>query len=96
MARVNAASAVEKYIEDPIAEEILRGSIKPGANVLVKRDGEKLSFTSDESENGRAAGRERRPKVKIHEKTPGDRPGVFSAPIPTNHMKRILPLPRFL
>ncbi len=39
--------AVEKYIEDPIAEEILRGSIKPGANVLVKRDGEKLSFTSD-------------------------------------------------
>jgi ATP-dependent Clp protease ATP-binding subunit ClpC len=39
--------AVEKYIEDPIAEDILRGTIKPGANVLVKRDGEKLTFTSD-------------------------------------------------
>ncbi|MFZ4599299.1 MAG: ATP-dependent Clp protease ATP-binding subunit [Terrimicrobiaceae bacterium] len=36
--------AVEKYLEDPMAEELLRGNIKPGSAVLVKRDGERLSF----------------------------------------------------
>ncbi len=37
--------AVEKYLEDPMAEELLRGNIKSGENIQVKRDGEKLSFT---------------------------------------------------
>ena len=36
--------AVERYLEDPIAEEILRGTIKGGDQVTVTRDGEKLSF----------------------------------------------------
>ena len=36
--------AVERYLEDPMAEEILRGSFKAGDKVLVTRDGEKLSF----------------------------------------------------
>ena len=36
--------AVEKYLEDPMAEEILRGSFKAGDQVQVTRDGEKLSF----------------------------------------------------
>lgn len=36
--------AVEKYLEDPMAEELLRGNIKPGENIQVKREGEKLSF----------------------------------------------------
>lgn len=36
--------AVEKYLEDPIAEDILRGVIKTGDRVEVIRDGEKLSF----------------------------------------------------
>jgi len=36
--------AVERYLEDPIAEEILRGTIKGGDQVVVTRDGEKLSF----------------------------------------------------
>jgi ATP-dependent Clp protease ATP-binding subunit ClpA len=36
--------AVERYLEDPMAEEILRGSFKAGDNVEVTRDGEKLSF----------------------------------------------------
>jgi ATP-dependent Clp protease ATP-binding subunit ClpC len=36
--------AVERYLEDPIAEEILRGTIKRGDQVEVTRDGEKLSF----------------------------------------------------
>jgi len=36
--------AVEKYLEDPMAEEILRGSFKAGDKVQVTRDGDKLSF----------------------------------------------------
>ena len=36
--------AVEKYLEDPIAEEILRGFYKAGDQVQATRDGEKLSF----------------------------------------------------
>jgi ATP-dependent Clp protease ATP-binding subunit ClpC len=36
--------AVERYLEDPMAEEILRGSFKAGDQVQVSRDGEKLSF----------------------------------------------------
>lgn len=41
--------AVEKYLEDPMAEEILRGNIKPGDSVTVKRDGDKLGFAVDKS-----------------------------------------------
>ena len=37
--------AVERYLEDPVAEEILRGSYEPGQHLLVVRDGEKLAFT---------------------------------------------------
>jgi len=36
--------AVERYLEDPMAEEILRGSFKAGDKVQVTRDGEKLAF----------------------------------------------------
>ena len=36
--------AVEKYIEDPMAEEVLKGNIKPGDAVTVQKDGEKLGF----------------------------------------------------
>jgi len=36
--------AVERYLEDPMAEEILRGSFKAGDKVQVTCDGEKLSF----------------------------------------------------
>jgi ATP-dependent Clp protease ATP-binding subunit ClpC len=36
--------AVERFLEDPMAEEILRGTIAPGDSVIVKRDGEKLAF----------------------------------------------------
>ncbi|MFA7234688.1 MAG: ATP-dependent Clp protease ATP-binding subunit [Terrimicrobiaceae bacterium] len=41
--------AVERYLEDPMAEEILRGKIKPGDSVTVKRDGEKLAFSVEKS-----------------------------------------------
>jgi len=37
--------AVEKYLEDPMAEDLLRGTIKAGETVQVKREGEKLVFS---------------------------------------------------
>jgi len=36
--------AVERYLEDPMAEEILRGTFKAGDQIQVTRDGEKLTF----------------------------------------------------
>jgi ATP-dependent Clp protease ATP-binding subunit ClpC len=43
--------AVERYLEDPVAEEILRGSYKPGQELRVAREGEKLVFkTKNEAE----------------------------------------------
>jgi len=36
--------AVERYLEDPLAEAILRGDVKDGESVLVIRNGEKLEF----------------------------------------------------
>ncbi|PYK29250.1 MAG: NDP-hexose 4-ketoreductase [Verrucomicrobia bacterium] len=39
--------AVERYLEDPLAEEILRGNVKPGATVHVTAKDGKLVFESD-------------------------------------------------
>ena len=36
--------AVEHYLEDPLAEALLRGDVKDGEPVLVSRDGDKLIF----------------------------------------------------
>ena len=36
--------AVEHYLEDPLAEAVLRGTVKEGEPVLVVREGEKLEF----------------------------------------------------
>jgi ATP-dependent Clp protease ATP-binding subunit ClpC len=36
--------AVEHYLEDPLAESILRGDVKDGEPVMVVREGEKLIF----------------------------------------------------
>ena len=36
--------AVEHYLEDPLAEAILRGDVKDGETILVERAGEQLSF----------------------------------------------------
>ena len=36
--------AVERYLEDPVAEEILRGSYQPGQKLHVVKDGDKLAF----------------------------------------------------
>src|SRR3954467_1569911 len=39
--------SVERYLEDPLAEEILRGNVKPGAKVHVTAIDGKLVFQSD-------------------------------------------------
>ncbi|MES2692070.1 MAG: hypothetical protein V4773_01265, partial [Verrucomicrobiota bacterium] len=36
--------AVEHYLEDPLAEALLRGEVKDGEPVIVARDGDKLIF----------------------------------------------------
>ncbi len=41
--------AVERYLEDPLAEEILRGNVKAGSKVQVTATDGKLVFTSDTS-----------------------------------------------
>ncbi|MFM8364739.1 MAG: ATP-dependent Clp protease ATP-binding subunit, partial [Verrucomicrobiota bacterium] len=46
--------AVEKYIEDPMAEEVLRGHIKPGDSVTVQKDGDKLGFVVVHSKEEKA------------------------------------------
>ncbi len=48
--------AVERYLEDPLAEELLRGNIKTHENIHVKRDGEKLAFVSQSSHLGADTG----------------------------------------
>ena len=40
--------AVERYLEDPMAEEIQRGNIKPGDTALVSVENAKLTFSVPE------------------------------------------------
>ncbi|WP_438483520.1 ATP-dependent Clp protease ATP-binding subunit [Oleiharenicola lentus] len=46
--------AVEHYLEDPLAEALLRGEVKEGDTILIVRNGEKLEFksTSPAAESG--------------------------------------------
>jgi ATP-dependent Clp protease ATP-binding subunit ClpC len=47
--------AVEKFLEDPLAEELLRGNIKPGDTLEVHSAGEKLVFKVGQPEQGEPA-----------------------------------------
>lgn len=40
--------AIEKYVEDPLSEEILRGTFTSGAEIEIKKDNAKLLFLSKE------------------------------------------------
>ncbi len=42
--------AIQRYIEDPLAEELLRGDIESESEVLVVPEGEKLTFISQKKE----------------------------------------------
>ncbi|MGF1657471.1 MAG: ATP-dependent Clp protease ATP-binding subunit [Verrucomicrobiales bacterium] len=47
--------AVERYLEDPLAEELLRGNVKPGETLTVRRDGDKLVFEHNQLSQPEAA-----------------------------------------
>jgi ATP-dependent Clp protease ATP-binding subunit ClpC len=47
--------AVEKYLEDPLAEEFLRGNIRPGATLQVHAAGEQLAFNVTQPEQSEPA-----------------------------------------
>jgi ATP-dependent Clp protease ATP-binding subunit ClpC len=47
--------AVEKYLEDPFAEELLRSNIKSGDTVVVHAEGDKLAFRAVQPEQGEVA-----------------------------------------
>jgi ATP-dependent Clp protease ATP-binding subunit ClpA len=38
--------SIQKLIEDPLSEHVLRGKLKEGSDVLVSRSGDELSFAS--------------------------------------------------
>jgi ATP-dependent Clp protease ATP-binding subunit ClpC len=44
--------AVEKYLEDALAEELLRGNIKQGATLDVQTAGQQLAFKVVQPEHG--------------------------------------------
>jgi ATP-dependent Clp protease ATP-binding subunit ClpC len=47
--------AVERFLEDPLAEELLRGNVKPGDKVEVADVDGKLAFQVPESQQSSAA-----------------------------------------
>jgi ATP-dependent Clp protease ATP-binding subunit ClpC len=47
--------AVERFLEDPLAEELLRGNIKPGETVDVHAEVDKLVFRAVQTEQGEPA-----------------------------------------
>ena len=47
--------AVERYLEDPLAEELLRGSVKAGDLVQVSVENQKLVFKVAEPHDNAAA-----------------------------------------
>jgi ATP-dependent Clp protease ATP-binding subunit ClpC len=48
--------AVERFLEDPMAEELLRGNIKGGDAIVVSADGSKLKFSVPAHEDTTPAG----------------------------------------
>jgi len=38
--------AIQKLIEDPLSEHVLRGQLKEGSDVVVRREGDELAFKS--------------------------------------------------
>jgi len=42
--------AIQKYIENPLAQLILKGNVKPGQRVKVKKEGDEITFRPEEEE----------------------------------------------
>jgi ATP-dependent Clp protease ATP-binding subunit ClpC len=47
--------AVEKHLENPVAEELLRGNVKQGDTLEVHAAGEQLAFKAAQPEQGEPA-----------------------------------------
>jgi ATP-dependent Clp protease ATP-binding subunit ClpC len=47
--------AVERFLEDPFAEELLRGNVKPGDVVHVSAAGDKLTFQVTQPQDSESA-----------------------------------------
>lgn len=56
--------ACERYIEDPLAEEILRGKIKPGQSIKVAVDNKKVLFFPENADAKSKAKSKTKPKKK--------------------------------
>jgi ATP-dependent Clp protease ATP-binding subunit ClpC len=56
--------AVERYIEDPMAEEILKQTFKANDKVIGKKDGDKLVFVVEEVQEEKPKTKARKPKKK--------------------------------
>jgi ATP-dependent Clp protease ATP-binding subunit ClpA len=54
--------AVERYIEDPMAEEILKQTFKANDKVIGKKDGDKLVFVAEEVQEEKPKTKARKPK----------------------------------
>lgn len=51
--------AVERYLEDPIAEELIRGDIQTGDTVVISSEEEKLTFKTEKPKPSEEAGKGR-------------------------------------
>lgn len=56
--------AVERYIEDPMAEEILKQTFKSDDKVIGKKDGDKLVFVVEEVQEEKPKTKAKKPKKK--------------------------------
>ena len=56
--------AVERYIEDPMAEEILKQTFKANDKVIGKKDGDKLVFVAEEVQEEKPKTKANKPKKK--------------------------------
>ena len=59
--------AIQKYLEDPLAEEILNSNINEGETLLVDKDGENAKLTINVKGQASAPKKEKKPKDKRNE-----------------------------
>lgn len=58
---------IQKFIEDPVAEEILKGRFSDGSHILVKKKGDKLEFTEVMRKKNRINNKQNKEKAKPEE-----------------------------
>ena len=58
---------IQKLIEDPIAEEILKGKFSDGSQILVKKKGDELDFTEVGRKKIKASKNKNKQKPKAEE-----------------------------